>query len=239
MTPVFGTTDVSRGTKSVVRNPLIRPRLALYDPELAIETPPKLTASTGINALAHCVEALYSKRATDQDRDMARRAAGLLIQHLPLCVATPRDLYQRYKLFDASMESGLVLANAGMGIHHGLCHVLGGRFNAPHGELNAVILPHAMRFNSTVGRDAYRGLALALGVTIAGRKPEDIAEEVCRETADFIRRLGLPQRLRDLGIPRESLRALAEDALQSDAVKNNPRPVTGVREVLELLEAAW
>ncbi len=239
MTPVFGTTDTSRGRKSVVRDPLIRPRLAIYDPELAVDTPPNLTASTGVNAFAHCVEGLYSKSATTQDRDMARHAAGFLIHHLPFCVAAPRDLYHRYKLFEASMEAGLVLAHAGMGLHHGLCHVLGGRFNAPHGELNAIILPHAMRFNLSVGKDAYLDLAPTLGIRGSGRKPEDVAEDVCRETAEFIRRLGLPQRLRDLGIERESLGAVALDALQSDAVRNNPRPVTDAHEVLELLLAAW
>jgi len=239
MTPVFGTTDFSRGRKTVVRNPFVRPRLALYDPELAVETPPRLTASTGVNALAHCVEALYSKRATDADREMALRSAGLLIEHLPPCVARPTDPYLRYRLFEASMEAGLVLAGAGMGIHHGLCHALGGRFNAPHGELNAIILPHAMRFNLPVAEGAYLALAPAFGISARGREPSVVEEQVCRATSDFIRGLGLPQRLRDLGIKREGLAAVAQDALHSDSVRNNPRPVADVAEIVKILEAAW
>lgn len=239
VTPVFGTTDLSRGKKSVVRNPRIRPRVALYDPELAFETPPRLTASTGVNALAHCVEGLYSKRSTDVDREMAQRAAERLIQHLPPCMAAPKDLVHRYRLFEGSMEAGLVLANAGMGIHHGICHVLGARFNAPHGELNAVVLPHAMRFNASVGEAAYAALAPALGVTVRGRKPDAVAEDVCRATTAFIGRLGLPQRLRDLGIARDGLDAVAREALQSESVRNNPRPVTDASQILAILEAAW
>ena len=235
VTPVYGTTDLVRGRKSVVRNPLIRPRLALYDPELAVETPPTLTASTGVNALAHCVEALYSKNATPEDRGMAEHAAGLLIKHLPLCTAAPGDLYHRYKLFEGSMEAGLVLASAGMGVHHGLCHVLGGRFNVPHGELNAVVLPHAMRFNLPIAESAYGSLAAALNV----REGPDVPEQVVRATAEFIRHLGLPQRLRDMGIPEDSLPSLAEEALQSSAVRNNPRPIAGVSDLLGILTSAW
>lgn len=239
MTATYGTTDVSLGKKTVVRNPSIRPRIAVYDPELAVDTPPRLSASTGINALAHCVEGLYSKSATDEDRALARRAAATLIERLPRCTAAPRDLFQRYKMFEGSMEAGLVLASAGMGLHHGVCHVLGGRYNAPHGELNAVILPHAMRFNLAVGVAAYPPLAPALGVPTAGRKDQDVAEDVCRAMSDFVRRLGLPQRLRDLGIERQGLEVVALEALSSAAVRSNPIPVADYRQVLDLLEAAW
>ncbi|HKW43751.1 MAG TPA: iron-containing alcohol dehydrogenase, partial [Thermoplasmata archaeon] len=164
VTPVFGTTDLAQGRKSVVRNFAVRPRLALYDSELAIETPAELTASTGVNALAHCVEALYSTRDGDADHPMALRAAGRIITHLPKAVAEPANVYERYKMFEGSMEAGLVLAHVGMGVHHGLCHVLGGRYNAPHGDLNAIILPHAMRFNIPVATVAYRELASILHV---------------------------------------------------------------------------
>src|SRR3989449_1693021 len=159
VTPVFGTTDFARGRKEVVRNPGIRPRLVLYDPELAIDTPPDLTAGTGINALAHCVEGLYSNDAGDEERAMAVRAATLLVEHLPKAFARQDDLAHRYHLFEASMLAGLVLTPAGMGVHHGLCHVLGGRYNASHGGLNAIILPHAMRVNLPIPGTPHSQLA--------------------------------------------------------------------------------
>src|SRR3989454_5610819 len=168
VTPVFGTTDVVHRRKEVVRNPGIRPRLVLYDPELAIDTLPDLTAGTGINALAHCVEGLYSSDAGDEERAMAVRAATLLVEHLPKAFARPEDIAHRYHLFEGSMLAGVVLARAGMGGHHGLCHVLRGRDNAPHGGVKAVILPHAMRVHLPVAGPAYSPFAPPFGVEAAG-----------------------------------------------------------------------
>jgi len=237
VTPVFGTTDVVHGRKEVVRNPGIRPRLVLYDPELAIDTPPDLTAGTGINALAHCVEGLYSNEAGDEERAMAIRAATLLAEHLPKAFARPEDLAHRYHLFEASMLAGLVLARAGMGVHHGLCHVLGGRYNAPHGVLNAIILPHAMRFNLPVAGPAYSQLAPVFGLKAAASPKK--GEAVCRAMTDFIRQFRLPYRLRELGIPKTQLPAVAADALQSESVRRNPRPLRDAQDALQILEAAW
>src|SRR3989442_2975010 len=238
VTPVFGTTDLERGRKSVIRSEPIRPRLALYDPDLALDTPPDLTASTRVNALAHCVEALYSKDATESDRAMALRAAGRILDTLPRTVKEPRNLVYRYRMFGGSMEAGLVLAKAGMGVHHGLCHVLGGRYNAPHGVLNGIILPHAMRFNLPIAGNAYRELAPLLHVRVSGTGDVALGESVCQATANFIHSLGLAGRLRDLGIPMADLPSVAEEALESKSVRANPRPVT-VRDALEILEAAW
>jgi len=239
VTPVFGTTDAAAGRKEVIRDAGIRPRLALYDPELAVDTPPELTASTGINALAHCVEGLYSRDAGDAERAMAVHAATLLIEHLPQSVARPTDLLQRYRLFEGSMEAGLVLTKAGMGVHHGICHVLGGRYNAPHGVLNAIILPHAMRFNLPIATSAYRALAPAFGSRIQHSESPQLAEEVCDAVTQFIREFGLPSRLRDLGIPKTDLPAVAEEAMRSQSVQRNPRPLRDAGDALQILEAAW
>jgi maleylacetate reductase len=235
VTPFFGTTDLEQGRKSVARSDSVRPRLALYDPELALETPADLTAATGVNALAHCVEALYAKEATEADRSMSLRAAGRLIEYLPLVVRKPQDLLTRYRLFEGSMEAGLVLAKVGMGVHHGLCHVLGGRYRAPHGVLNGVILPHAMRFNLPVADALYRDMARPLGVESRGA---DLGEKVCDAVSQFVRGLGLPTRLRDLGIPKADLPSVAEAALSSGSVRANPRPVN-LQGALGILEAAW
>src|SRR2546428_3432756 len=200
VTPVFGTTDVVHRRKEVVRNPGIRPRLVLYDPELAIDTPSDLTAGTGINALAHCVEGLYSNDAGDEERAMAIRAATLLVEHLPKAFARPEDLAHRYHLFEASMLAGLVLARARVGVRHRLSPVLGGRYNAPHGVLNAIILPHAMRFNLPVAGPAYSQLAPVFGLKAAD-SPKT-GEAVGPARTGFIRRFRVPFRLRHLRIPK-------------------------------------
>src|SRR6184192_4832035 len=236
VTPVFGTTDLERHRKSVLRSDPVRPRLALYDPELALDTPPDLSASTGVNALAHCVEALYAKDAGDDERTMALRAAGRIVEFLPRTVRDPRNLLNRYRMFEGSMEAGLVLAKAGMGVHHGLCHVLGGRYNAPHGVLNGIILPHAMRFNLPIAGKAYRELAPLLLVRLPRTGDAALGENVCQATSEFIRGLGLHQRLRDLGIAKADLPSIAAEALESKSVRANPRPVT-VDGALEILLA--
>src|SRR2546430_605268 len=238
VTPVFGTTDLERGRKSVIRSEPIRPRLALYDPELALDTPSDLSASTGVNALAHCVEGLYSREAGEAERAMALRAAGRILEYLPRAVEEPKNLLYRYRMFEGSMEAGLVLAKAGMGGHHGLCHVLGGRTHAPHGVLNGIILPHAMRFNLPIAERAYRELAPLLGIRVSGKGDAALGENVCEAAGGFIRSLGLPQRLRDLGISKADLPSMAEEALESKSVRANPRPVTA-RDALDILEAAW
>src|SRR5438093_454394 len=111
--------------------------------------------------------------AGEEERTMALRAAGRIVEFLPRTVRDPRNVLNRYRMFEGSMEAGLVLVKAGMGVHHGLCHVLGGRYNAPHGVLNGIVLPHAMRFNIPIATTAYRGLAPILGVN--GRRPGDAA----------------------------------------------------------------
>ncbi len=169
---------------------------------------------------------------------MALRAAGRILDTLPSAVEDPRNLVYRYRMFEGSMEAGLVLAKAGMGVHHGLCHVLGGRYNAPHGVLNGIILPHAMRFNLPIAGKAYRELAPLLLVRLTRTEDAALGENVCQATSEFIRGLGLPQRLRDLGIPKADLPSIAAEALESKSVRANPRPVT-VDGALEILLAAW
>src|SRR2546427_9444270 len=182
VTPVFGTTDVVHRRKEVVRSPGVRPRLVLYDPELAIDTPPDLTAGTGINALAHCVEGLYSNDAGDEERAMAIRAATLLVEHLPKAFARPDDIAHRYHLFEGSMLAGVVLPRAGMGDHHRLSPPSRRRDNAPHGVLNAIILPHAMRVNLPGARPAYSQVAPLFRLKAAG-SPKT-GETVCPAMTD-------------------------------------------------------
>jgi alcohol dehydrogenase class IV len=169
------------------------------------------------------------------ERAMALRAAALLVDYLPLTVKDPKNVRYRYHLFEGSMEAGLVLAKAGMGVHHGLCHVLGGRYNAPHGLLNAIVLPHAMRFNLPIAGRAYRDLA---GLLHIGKDSKDVGERVCAAVSEFVRGLEIPQRLRDLGIPKEDLPSIAQESLSSKSVQANPRPVT-LEGALGILEAAW
>src|SRR5256885_16261392 len=134
---------------------------------------------------------------------MALRAAGRILEYLPRYVKEPKNLVYRYRMFEGSMEAGLVLAKAGMGVHHGLCHVLGGRYNTPHGVLNGIILPHAMRFNLPIAGNAYRELAPRLHVRVSGTGDVALGGSVCRAPRNFFHSLGLAGRLRYIGIPKQ------------------------------------
>ena len=137
------------------------------------------------------------------------------------------------------MLAGMALAHVAMGLHHGLCHVLGGTAGVPHGIANAIILPHALRFNLDAAAPQLAQAAQAMGITVAGRSAESSAEEMVEALQALITRLGLPQRLRDAGVQEADLPRLAELALESKAVKDNPKPITNASQISEILQTAW
>jgi len=228
MTPVLGITDVAEGKKRTVTDPRIMPRVLLYDPEATVALPPATTASTGINALAHAVEAVYSPTAAPFVAPVALEAATTIGSALPRCVRDGRDLDARTDMLQAALLAGFALAHAGMGVHHGLCHSLGGRFGIPHGIANAIVLPHAMRYNADAVAPESARLAGVLGAASA---PDAVF--------DLIASVGLPQRLREVGLGQDDLAVVAEDAMGSRAVAGNPKPIRTPDQLLEILESAW
>src|SRR5262249_46312525 len=146
MTPVYGIThtDQNPPRKITVRDPKIAPKLVIYDPELTLNLPPEVTASSGINAMAHCVEALYSIARNPMATAAAQSGIGHITRALPRCTANGSDGEARREMLIGSHLAAFALFTTTMGLHHGLCHVLGGSANVPHGIANAIILPHAM-----------------------------------------------------------------------------------------------
>lgn len=238
MTPVFGVTRLqSDGTtrKITITGPKITPKLVLYDPELTLDLPANLTISTGINALAHCIEAIYSITRNPLSTASALLAIRYLKDFLLCCYKEPRNLEARSGVLIGAHLAGKALASVEMGIHHGTCHVLGGTAGIPHGVANCIVLPHAIRFNSdTVGAlIALSGEALGIE-----RNDCDMAEATAQTVHNLIAQFGVPQRLRDVGVPESLLPTLAKTMLKSKAVQNNPKPVT-VTAAMALLQAAW
>ena len=239
MTPTFGVTRQSDGLprKVTVTDAKIAPKLVLYDPELTLDLPPPLTAGTGINALAHCVEAVYSTTRHPLSTAAALAGARLIAGALPTCIATPHDLAARTDLLMGSHLAANALASVSMALHHGLCHVLGGSAGVPHGVANAIVLPHAMRFSLEATAAHLALLGGALGVRDNDR---DIAtaDATIAAVAELIAQLGLPRRLRDVNVREGEFPLLVELALQSRAVQSNPKPVTGA-DVEGLLRDMW
>lgn len=228
LTPFFGMTDPHTRTKSGAGGPTCAPVAAVYDPELTRSTPAAVSAETGMNALAHCVEVTWSPRRTPEAEAVALAGAARIVDALPRVVDDPADLAARADMLAGAVLGGRCLQNASMGIHHGLAQLVGGRTGIPHGLANAVILPHAIRFNAPAVPDAVRRLGAAIGA------PDDPAGAV----AELVARLGLPTRLADCGVTEEDLDAVARLSQGNGNVLANPRPVSE-DDARAVLEAAW
>jgi maleylacetate reductase len=228
LTPFFGMTDEGLRRKSGAGGPTIAPVAAVYDPELPVSTPPEVSAGTGMNALAHCVEVAWSPSRTPEAEAVALAGARRIAGALPLVVADPADLGARAAMLAGAALGGRCLQNGSMGVHHGLSQLVGGRTGIPHGLANAVILPHAVRFNEEAVPGAVRAVGEALG------DPADAAGAVARLAAA----VGLPSRLSECGVEEEDLAAVAAMAPDNGNVRANPRPVSA-EDALAILRAAF
>jgi maleylacetate reductase len=241
MTPIYGITHHVDGSarKITVTDAKITPKLAIYDPLLTLDLSPEMTASTGINALAHCIEALYSVTRNPLSTAVALSGVRSITQALPRCYAVGDDLEARTEMLAGAFLAGTALSNVAMGLHHGLCHTLGGMAGVPHGVANSIILPHAMRFNLDATAPQLAQAAKAMEMPLAGRSIEVAAEEAVQRVYDLIRQMNLPQHLRDVGVREDELPHLAQVALQSRAVQSNPKAITSATQIEAVLRAAW
>jgi alcohol dehydrogenase class IV len=243
MTAVYGITHTRENPprKVTVNDPKIAPKLVIYDPELTLHLPPELTAATGINALAHCIEALYSIT-----RHPASTAAAIWGVHhinngLLASFQNGQNLEARTEMLTGAHLAGLSLASVSMGLHHGLCHVLGGTANVAHGIANSIILPHAIRFNADMTATQLLPAVEAIGISIEGITPVMAVEALAQQIAGLVREMRLPGRLRDAGVAltESDLPRLAQLAFQNRTVQNNPKPITEPAQIEALLRAAW
>lgn len=239
LTPIYGVTQVIDGQsrKVTVTDAKVTPKLTLYDPELTLALPPQLTASSGINALAHCIEAVYSITRNPLSTAAALQGVSYITRSLPGAVAHGDNINTRTELLLGAYLAATAISTAKIGLHHGLCHVLGGTAGVPHGIANSIILPHAMRFNADATTPELAAVARAMGLT--GENEPELAEQAAQTVYQLITRIGLPQRLRDAGVAETDLPRLARLALKSQAVQNNPKPITNAGQTESVLRAAW
>jgi maleylacetate reductase len=239
MTPIYGVTQLVDGVsrKVTVTDTKVTPKLTLYDPELTVSLPPQMTASSGVNALAHCVEAVYSISRNPLATSAALQGISYITQARAHAVADGKDMEARTALLKGAYLAATAVSMAKIGLHHGLCHVLGGTAGVPHGIANGIMLPHAMRFNTDATASQLAGVARAMG--IAGRNEVVLAEKAAQAVYELIAEVGLPQRLRDVGVEEAALAHLARVALESRAVQNNPKPITNTAQTEAVFRAAW
>jgi maleylacetate reductase len=224
MTPVWGLTE--GGRKRTGRDIRVLPRSVLYDPEMTLTLPAQMSATSGINAIAHAVEGVYAPDATPIVSLMAEEGSRALAAALPRVVADGSDLDARSEAQYGAWLCGAVLAATTMSLHHKLCHTLGGTLDLPHAQTHTVVLPHALAYNQPAAPDAVATLSRALGGV----------PDPARELWELAGRLGAPRSLAELGMKAEDIPRIAELAVADPYA--NPRPVT--REgVTSLLRAAW
>ena len=223
MTPVVGQT--SGGIKTTQSSPKILPEIVIYDVDLTMTMPAGLSATSGINAIAHAVEALYARDRNPVISLMAQEGIGTLAHALPRICSQPGDRAARTDALYGAWLCGICLGAVGMALHHKLCHTLGGLFNLPHAETHTVILPHALAYNAPAAPEAMARVAAALGVPDPAFGLHDLA-----------RKLAAPQSLREIGMPESGI-----DPAADLAVKNpywNPRTIE--RDAIrELIAQAW
>ncbi|KAF7957131.1 maleylacetate reductase [Cupriavidus sp. UYMU48A] len=227
MTPIYGLTDA--GLKRTGRDPRVLPRTILYDPELSLALPASVSVTSGMNAIAHAAEGLYASDSNPVSRWMSREGIAAFGRSLPVIAAAghPMDEAQREARSDALYGAwlcGAVLGSVTAGLHHKLCHTLGGTFNLPHAEVHTVVLPHALAYNAPAAPEAMAAIAQALGAR-HGNAPLAVFELAAK--------LGAPTSLRELGLSSADLDHACELALHDQYP--NPRPLErhGIRQLLE------
>jgi alcohol dehydrogenase len=231
--------DHQSKVKNLISDPNLIPPVAILDPELTAGLPPFLTAATGMDALSHAIESLHARFYEPISDGLAYQAARLIVQYLPRCLEKGDDLEARGMQALASSMAGMAFQNALVGCAHGIAHALGGMFGVHHGLANAILLSHGMRFNLPLSAPRYRHVAEAFGIPAQGKTDMEIAELTIQAVEQFVAKTGLPRRLSEVKIPKESFPALAKLAVNDPGMKSNMRRVTDPQELLPVLEAAW
>jgi maleylacetate reductase len=218
MTSIYGITEAR--AKKTGRDEGVRPRAVVYDPELTLSLPPRASAASGMNALAHCVEALYAPDRSPVSTLLGSHGARCLLEALPAVVSEPGDVDERSKAFLGALYAGWCLGITTMGLHHRICHVLGGIYAVDHGEANAVMLPYVVAFNADEARPELSPLA------------ELVDGGLARSLRSLVAALGLPTTLEESAVPRGEIGSAARLALRSPVP--NPRAIDegGVEEIL-------
>jgi len=198
----------------------------VYEPKLTLSLPRAETVGTALNALAHSAEALYVEGHNPEADEHALEGARLIGEWLPRVVDSPQDLEARTKLLEGAMHSGMALGGSMLALGHAIAQALGGRYGLPHGAMNALALPAALRFNAEVEPEAVRRFGEALGTEDPAARVEELA------------RLGGFERLRDFGIPEEDIAEVAVATVGRAGAKANPRPASE-RDVEELVRSIY
>lgn len=215
--------DRSRKIKMTIISKSLVPDIAIIDPEILVTKNPKLTASTGTDALCHAIEAYVSLAATQLTDIHALNAIRLISGNLRQSVTSRTNMEAKTNMAMASLNAALAFSNAILGVTHAMTHQLDGLLDQHHGETNAALLPHTMEFNLIACPDKYRVIAEAMGENVTGMSTLSAAEKAVESVRRLIADIGLAKRLGELGFKEEFIPLLSNNALKDACFITNPR----------------
>ena len=231
--------DWDNNAKELFCDYFIIPDKAVLDPTMVAGLPPLLTASTGMDAFTHAVEAIHALQRQPITDAMALHSIRLITKYLPRCVEKGDDLVARGQQQIAATMAGVAFGNAQVGLVHAMAHSLGALFEVPHGLANAILLPYVMHFNLEKCADRYAMVAEAMGLGTWNLPELEAGKKAADAVWQLTKKIGLPQKLREVGVPEDGLATAAELSLSDGAIVYNPRMVIDSEEVLEVYREAW
>ena len=237
ITDVAVLSDRTKKAKIGVRSAYVSPRIALLDPALTLGLPPAPTRDSGLDTLTHAVESYLNINSWETSSALSLKAIELVGQHLRTAVHNGKDIEARDGMLMASLLAGIAFHNTKLCLVHAITGPMGGFYNAPHGAINAIILPHAMRFMLPGAVSKYVDIAVALGESVEGLSEREAAEKAVSAIEQLSRDVGLPKGLSVYGVKADDLPALAETIAASFMVSLSPR-VAKKEDILEVCKAS-
>ncbi len=230
-------TDEERTKKMVCVDVHDIPVVAIIDPDMMQGMPQSIAASTGMDALTHAMEGYITKAGWLIPDMFHINAMSLIYKNLEKA-ANEKDENAVDQVAYGQYIAGMGFSNVGLGIVHSMAHSLGAYFDTPHGVANALLLPHVLKFNGVVCPELYRNMGTSFGLDMSNTTDEEAVEKVVEAVQDLSRRLNIPQTLREIGIPREMIPTLANQAINDACTPGNPREVT-VEDIIDIYESAY
>ncbi len=215
--------DTKRMVKIAIISKTMVPDVALIDPETTLTMVPYLTACTGMDALVHAIEAAASTASSPITDNQAFAAIRRIRKYLPLVMQQPDNLEFRGQMMTGSLEAGLAFSNASLGAVHAMAHALGGLLDLPHGEANAVLLPHVIEFNYSEASGRYDLIAEALGLNIKNKTPAERLQMLLQDIRELNKEVGITVTLSTRGTQKSDIQRLAKNALNDACMVTNPR----------------
>lgn len=212
--------------KAAIISKTMVPDVALIDPETTVTLDRNLTASTGMDALTHAIEAFVSKASSPIVDIHALKAINLIWTNLETAANHPKQIEARENMVLGSLQAGLAFSNASLGAVHAMAHSLGGYLGLPHGECNALLLDHVLRFNMRAGGERYFAIADAMGIDTRGMRIEECNKRLTQQIIDLRHRLGIVDRLSLVGVNSSDIPELATHAYNDACLVTNPRNVS-------------